>query len=182
MRLLAIAGSLRTVSTNRRLLVELARVASAGMTIKLYDGMGDLPIFNPDREGDLTPASVLDLASQVKASDGLVLSVPEYAHGIPGGFKNLIDWLVSRDELADKPVLLVHASHRGDFMLDALTEVLRTVSVAMPEGPMLRIPLLGKKPHEQDAVLSDPVNRAAMVAALSGFAGFIESRALVQVD
>jgi chromate reductase len=120
MRLLAISGSLRRVSTNSALLRAMAGNAPAGVSIDLFEGLGNLPIFNPDREGDLTPQPVLDFARQVGEADGLIIACPEYAHGIPGGLKNALDWLVSRDEIPFKPVMLVRASNRNDISDAAL--------------------------------------------------------------
>jgi NAD(P)H-dependent FMN reductase len=34
-------------------------------------------------------------------------------HGLPGAFKNALDWLVSSGELAHKPVLVLNASPAG---------------------------------------------------------------------
>ena len=113
-----------------------------------------MPIFNPDLEGETTPRAVSEFAAQIADADGLIISCPEYAHGIPGGLKNALDWLVSREEIPFKPVLLVHASHRGDYALAALSEVLKTMSVALMPGDILRIPLLRQdsREHRRGAV------------------------------
>jgi chromate reductase len=102
MQLLAISGSLRAESTNTALLRELQRFTPGGVEVVLYAEMGELPIFNPDLEGSRTPSAVLRLARQVSRADGLVVCSPEYVHGIPGGLKNLFDWLTSRAEVVDK--------------------------------------------------------------------------------
>lgn len=153
MRLLAISGSLRAESTNTALLRALQRFTPRGVEVVLYTEMGELPIFNPDLEGSGTPPAVLRLAQQVSRSDGLVVCSPEYAHGVPGGLKNLFDWLTSRFEIVDKPILLLHASHRGDLGLEALHEILRTLSTnTMPEVSV-RIPLLSLSPKEVGEVV-----------------------------
>lgn len=175
-RLLALSGSLRAASTNTRLLRALAEYAPFEVDVSLYRGMGSLPIFNPDLEGRHTPQAVIDLAEKVQKADGLVISCPEYAHGIPGGLKNALDWLVSREEIIFKPVLVVHASHRGDNVLAALGEVLKTISADVMAGEMLRVPLLGRNPAEIEAVLEEPAIIAAMERALSAFADYIRSR------
>lgn len=120
----------------------------------LYEELGDLPIFNPDLEGSRTPSVVERLAQNVSTSDGLIVCSPEYVHGIPGGLKNLFDWLTSRVEVVDKPILLLHASHRGDMGLEALHEVLRTLSRnTMPEV-FIRIPLMSLSTNEVDEVVA----------------------------
>jgi NAD(P)H-dependent FMN reductase len=71
-------------------------------------------------------------AAAVARADGLVIACPEYVRALPGGFKNAVDWLVSRDEIIVKPIALIHASHRGDDMLEQLRLVLGTVSETSP--------------------------------------------------
>lgn len=154
MRLLAISGSLRAESTNTALLRLLPRYAPQDTEVVMYTEMGDLPIFNPDLEGPRTPPAVLRLARLISASDGLIVCSPEYAHGIPGGLKNLFDWLVSRFEIIDKPILLMHASHRGDIALDALHEVLRTLSKNTVSNVTVRIPLISPSTDEVEEVVA----------------------------
>jgi NAD(P)H-dependent FMN reductase len=169
MKILALSGSLRAASTNTAMLEALARAAPEDVDVALYHGLGDLPVFNPDREGEMTPPPVLDWASRVAACDGLVIACPEYAHGIPGGLKNALDWLVSRYEIPHKPVMLAHASHRGEFVLQALSEVLKTMSVRLVDEAFVRVPLVGRKPEEVAALLEDPATVAALRDALERF-------------
>ena len=61
-----------------------------GATIHLYEHLADLPPFNPDLEeasAEPLPATVADLRARVGAADGLLVSCPEYARGVPGAFK-----------------------------------------------------------------------------------------------
>lgn len=173
MRFLAISGSLRRVSTNSALLRAMAGNAPTGVSIDLFEGLGDLPIFNPDLEGDLTPRPVQDFARQVGAADGLIIACPEYAHGIPGGLKNALDWLVARDEIPFKPAMLVRASHRNGISHAALEEVLRTMSVALMPETGLTIHLLGRKSAEIDHALAASEARTELVATLERFLHFI---------
>ena len=94
---------------------------------------------------------------------------------MPGGLKNALDWLVSRDAAVEKPAMLVHASPRSLFARAALAEIMRTMSFALCED-VLEIALLGKEPPEVETILSKPENRLAMHNALSAFADFIASR------
>jgi chromate reductase len=173
-RLLAISGSLRLVSTNTALLQAMAGSTPPNVSIIRYDGMGDLPIFNPDREGELTPEPVLQLARQVRAADGLIISCPEYAHGIPGGLKNALDWLVSRDEIPNKPVMLVRASNRSTYALEALQEVLRTMSVRLMPEIGLTVHLLGKKTDEVERLLGSAELLDEARRTIGRFAGWIK--------
>ncbi|OBZ95487.1 FMN reductase [Pararhizobium polonicum] len=178
----ALAGSLRKASSNRALLEALCAIAPSGITIEICDLIGDLPIFNPDREADDMPASVLALTAKIRAADGLIISSPEYAHGIPGGLKNALDWLVSRDEIPHKPVMLIHASHRGDSALEALTEVLKTMSVRLVEETSFRINLLGKTPEQRRAILADSETRVILMKNLQRFAQAIARTGADQTD
>ena len=174
--ILALSGSLRAASTNSALLAALQRHAPADCRVTVYGGLGRLPIFNPDDEGERTPPEATTLISAVTAADGIVVSSPEYAHGLPGGLKNALDWLVSRDAAVGKPAMQVHASPRSLISRAALREVMRTMSFDLHDGPVLEIALLGKKPPEIAGVLAEPSNVTLMRDALSDFTRFIQSR------
>jgi chromate reductase len=175
LNILAISGSLRAASTNSALVEALARNAPSGCCVTVYDGLGRLPIFNPDDEGERTPREASALIDAVTHADGIIVSCPEYAHGVPGGLKNALDWLVSRDAAVDKAAVLAHASPRSLYARAALTEIMRTMSFALCEGG-LEIALLGKKPPEVEAILAEPTNVLAMRNALTAFAEFIRER------
>lgn len=171
--ILAISGSLRAASTNSALIAALAQNAPPGCRVTVYDGLGRLPIFNPDDEGERTPAKATTLIDAVNKADGVIVSCPEYAHGVPGGLKNALDWLVSRDAAVGKPATLVHASPRSLFARAALAEIMRTMSFALYEDVALEIPLLGKKPPEVAKTLAETANRLAMRETMQVFADFI---------
>jgi len=176
LNLLAISGSLRAASTNSALVAALARNAPAGCRVTIYGGLGRLPIFNPDDEGERTPREAAELIDAVTGADGIIVSCPEYAHGVPGGMKNALDWLVSRDAAVGKPAMLVHASARSLYARAALAEIMRTMSFALCEDIVLEIPLLGSKPPEMEAILAESANRQAMREAVQGFVGFIRGQ------
>jgi NAD(P)H-dependent FMN reductase len=141
MKIVAISGSLRAGSSNAALLQAAARVAPAGMEIFFYDGLASLPHFNPDldREGDEPPAPVRALRELLIGADGIVISSPEYAHGVPGALKNMLDWLVSTGELVDKPVLLLNAAPvGGDYAQASLAETLKTMNWNLLESSRLK--------------------------------------------
>jgi len=99
--------------------------------VEMYDGLGELPHFNPDldEEGAAAPAPVAALRALLIDADAVLISSPEYAHGVPGVLKNMLDWLVSTGELVDKPVALLNASPVGcGYAQAALLETLRTMN------------------------------------------------------
>jgi chromate reductase len=110
-----IAGSLRRASYNRSLLRAARDLAPDGMEIRIFDRVGEIPLFNEDLEdaesGD--PEPVRALRDAIREADALLLVTPEYNHGVPGVMKNVIDW-ASRPPrgsvLAGKPTAIMGAS------------------------------------------------------------------------
>ena len=169
MRILAISGSLRASSSNTALLQAAVALAPQGIDLSLCAGLGDLPHFNPDLDDDRVSSAVTDWRAQLQASDGVVFSTPEYAHGIPGVLKNALDWVVGSGELAEKPVTLFNASPRGTHAQAALTETLTVMSAKVVLASALTLPLLGKT-LSASQIAADPDMSAALRAAIDSFA------------
>lgn len=134
---LAISGSLRAHSTNTEVLRACAILAPASVHITLFGGLGDLPHFNPDidKEGARLPPSVESFRAEIDAADALLISSPEYAHGVPGVLKNALDWLVSAPGMLFKPIGLINISSRSTHAYASLLETLRTMStVPVPDA------------------------------------------------
>jgi chromate reductase len=141
-RVLCLSGSLRRVSANTALLQAARQLAPAGLELSVYGGLGKLPWFNPDREIEPLPRAVAALRRVVGSSDALLIACPEYAHGVPGAFKNLLDWLVGSLEFPGKPVALLNASERGSSQAQAaLREILVTMSAQWLESACAIVPL-----------------------------------------
>jgi chromate reductase len=174
-QLLAISGSLRAASTNTALLRVLADLAAPAVDVTVFVGIGDLPIFNPDVEGPATPAPVLAFADAVRRADGLIISCPEYAHALPGGFKNAVDWLVSRDEIIGKPIALLHASHGGEDVLADLRRVLATVSVRFAPEIFAQFSLRKLSPEAVAARLRLPEEQAKLGGFLKDYIAWVEA-------
>ena len=168
-RLLAISGSLRAVSTNTALLRAAALLAPAGMAVDLFEGLGRLPHFNPDLDADPVPREVEAWRELVRRADGLLISSPEYARGVPGSFKNAFDWLVSYEGFPDKPVAFFHASERGTASQAAMRLTFETMSARIVEAATITIPLLGKQ-TDAAAIAADPVFATKIAAALGAYA------------
>jgi len=117
-----------------RAIVEPGAAACRGQSridVQIYEGLGSLPHFNPDDdvEGATPPPAVGELRTLLASAGGILISSPEYAHGVPGSLKNALDWLVSDGALVDKPVALINASPvGGEFARDSLVETLRTMN------------------------------------------------------
>jgi NAD(P)H-dependent FMN reductase len=147
MRILAISGSLRAASSNSAILRIAAEEAPEGIEIVQYDGIGGLPFFNPDLDGALDdpalPAPVRELRAAIAASDVLLISSPEYAHGISGVMKNALDWLVGGAEMVDKRVVLFNTAPHATYAHAAIQETLRTMSTRLDVGAALSIAMRG---------------------------------------
>ncbi|HEX6098808.1 MAG TPA: NADPH-dependent FMN reductase [Thermoanaerobaculia bacterium] len=148
MRIIAISGSLRAASSNGALLRAAARVAPEDVEVLLYEGLGGLPHFNPDLDEEEAepPPSVRELRDLLAGADAILISSPEYAHGVPGSFKNLLDWLVSVGDLAGKPVALLNASPAGgEYAQNAILETLRTMNWRVVEDACRVRPFVRRK-------------------------------------
>jgi len=131
MQVLAICGSLQENSSNLTLLRWAIANPPPGMHIELYDGLRDLPHFNPDLERDGSPSAVARLRRAVAGADALLIAMPEYGHSLPGSLKNAIDWLIGTGELEGKLVAITSAVAgplRGRLGLAALRDTLGAVS------------------------------------------------------
>jgi NAD(P)H-dependent FMN reductase len=163
---LCLSGSLRQRSANTAALQAAQALAPATLELVLYEGLADLPPFNPDVEAVAVPAPVRALREKVGQADALLIACPEYAHGVPGAFKNLLDWLVGSLEFPGKPVALLNASGRGSHHAqEALAEILQTMSARVLGGASGNVALPGAGCTRED-VLASPERRAELRALL----------------
>lgn len=108
-RLLGLAGSLRTGSYSRAVLRGLQ--SELGPEFAIRDLR--LPLYDEDEDGDAAAPAVQDFRRAVGDSDGVVIATPEYNHGIPGVLKNALDWAsrpFGASVLLGKPVLVMSVS------------------------------------------------------------------------
>ena len=164
MRVLGLCGSLRARSINAALLRAAARLAPAGLTLTIFPTVGALPLFNPDLESHV-PESVRALHRAVAAADALLVASPEYAHGVTGSIKNMLDWLVSFEPFVHKHVAVLNASPRAHHADAALRETLRTMSAIIVEPASISIALLGANLSDEGMV-QDPIVSAAIRGSL----------------
>jgi NAD(P)H-dependent FMN reductase len=178
MRLFAISGSLRRGSSNTAVLEATRLVAPPGVEVEVYDALGALPHFNPDldpADGDVPlPPLAADLRARVGRADGVLLSTPEYAHGLPGSFKNALDWLVGAVEFPGKPVAILNTSARSVFAQAQLTEILATMSARLVPEASLTLTLPGRT-LDGATIAADPALRDTLRGALAAFAAAIGS-------
>jgi NAD(P)H-dependent FMN reductase len=158
---LALVGSLRAASVNRQLAELAADTAPAGVTVHVYDGLGDLPFYNEDLDNENVPESIVALRAAAAAADAALVVTPEYNGSIPGVLKNAIDWLsrpFGDGALKDKPLAVVGAAGGQYGGVWAHDETRKSFGVAGPrvvESIKLSVPLksLDGKPPRENAEL-----------------------------
>jgi chromate reductase, NAD(P)H dehydrogenase (quinone) len=168
-RVLAISGSLRIESSNSALINAAMRLAPADVAVSIYVGLSALPPFNPDHDIEHAPAAVTHLRSEVQAHEAVLISSPEYAHGVPGVLKNALDWLVSSGELIDKPVALVNASARATHAWNALAETLAVMSARVVPDASITVPLDGRR-LDPEGIVADAAVSSALKSVLVALA------------
>ncbi len=176
LRLLAVSGSLRAASSNSRAIEALARLAPAGVEVEIYGGIGELPFFNLDLDGETPPPSVVRWRERIGANDGLIICSPEYAHGVAGAMKNALDWLAPSLEFPEKPVALVNASPSARFAQVHMRETLTVMSARMVDEACLAIPLQGRNLTAEQMV-ADPEVAGLLGAVITAMARAIDSDA-----
>jgi chromate reductase, NAD(P)H dehydrogenase (quinone) len=154
-RILGISGSLRSASSNTRLLQACTHLAPAGVQVQIYEGLGTLPHFNADLDTETPPPEVAAFRAQVAAADAIVICSPEYARGVPGSLKNALDWLAGSADVVDKPVALLNGSPRASYSQQSLAVTLRTISANLITDTPYLAPVLGKAIEVRD-IVNDP--------------------------
>ncbi|MET7489695.1 NAD(P)H-dependent oxidoreductase [Streptomyces sp. NPDC005538] len=142
--ILLLSGSLRAGSSNEAVLRTAHAVApEARVETVRYDGLAELPHFNPDDDQDPLPPPVAQLRAAIDRAAGILICTPEYAGTLPGSFKNLLDWTVGGTEIGDKPVAWVNAAApgRGTGAEATLRTVLGYTGAAVVEPACVRIPV-----------------------------------------
>ena len=167
LRVLALSGSLRSASSNSLILQAAQALAPSGVHVEFYLGLADLPHFNPDDDTDTgRPPAVRVFRAQVAAADALLISSPEYAHGVPGSLKNALDWLVSGLEFPSLPVALLNTAPRAVHAQAALVETLKTMSAELLTPAVVEVPMAGRQ-LSLDQVVSDPTLAGPIRAVLN---------------
>jgi chromate reductase, NAD(P)H dehydrogenase (quinone) len=177
-RVAGICGSLREGSLNKGLLRAAVELAPAGMEIKIYPRLGEIPPYNDDvfQKGDPEPAA--DFKSFIGGADALLISTPEYNYGVPGVLKNAIDW-ASRPSgkcvLNRKPAALMGCSPglggtiRAQHALRQSFVFTETYAMLQPE---IKIPSAAPL-FDSAGKLTDENTRQHLRRFLESFAGWI---------
>ncbi len=146
-----------------------------------YDGMAELPHFNPDDDLDPLPASVVDLRTRITESAALLICTPEYAGALPGSFKNLLDWTVGGIEIGDKPTAWINVSANSTKAANAyasLRLVLRYTGATIVDKACVHLPVV---PSMVDArgLIDDDWVRDGVARSLAALVAHVASAATI---
>ena len=180
MKVVGIAGSLRSGSFNSALLRAAVEECPAGMTLEIESIRG-IPLYDADLEAEQgIPQRVAELKDRIAASDALLLATPEYNNSIPGVFKNALDWLTRPP--ADSPrvfrgraVGLIGASpgNYGTLLSQtAWLPIFRTLGTRPFFGQLLYVGR-AEKVFDASGRMVDDAIRARLRKYLEGFAAFV---------
>ena len=164
MKLLGISGSLQARSANSELLEVARSVVAPGVEVGRFDSIAAVPAFNPDT--DPSPGVVDEFRALVVAADGLIFATPEYAFGLPGSLKNLLDWLVGTGELYGKRAVILSAApsvERGVHARADLERTLRAQGAEVLESTTIAVPTSARGHEIDDADIRDAVAGALKV-------------------
>jgi NAD(P)H-dependent FMN reductase len=181
-RILGISGSLRAGSYNTALLRAARPMAPAGVHLEVATLHG-IPLYDGDVEQrDGLPTAVTVLKEEIAASDAVLLVTPEYNNGIPGVFKNAIDWLsrpaadVARI-FGGRPFAVIGASPGGFGTIlaqAAWLPVLRTLGVRHWSGGRLMLSRASQV-FDEHGEIKDEATREQLRKFVAGFAEFAGS-------
>jgi chromate reductase len=174
--ILALPGSLRDGSLNRRLIDAVIELAPESVEVELAD-IGELPHY----DDDLDSPAVRDFRERIEAADALLFVSPEFNWSIPGVLKNAIDWASrpgGRSPLAGKSAAIMGVSAgpagTGRMQMHLREVLLSTRTHALMNG--LQVPH-GAEKFDADGRLADPVVAAAIRELLAELAVAPRSRA-----
>ena len=179
--IVGISGSLREQSFNAGLLKAAAETAPEGCRLSVGSIRG-IPLYDGDVEAsEGIPPAVVSLQAKIKAADGLLLVTPEYNNGIPGVFKNAIDWLTRPPEerlavFAGKPVGLMGVtpgSFGTAFSQYVWLPVLRVLNTQVWSGRLLWVSGATAKFDDQGKLTDDGVKRQ-LAKYMAGFSAFVK--------
>jgi NAD(P)H-dependent FMN reductase len=170
-KILLVCGSSRTGSVNAAVLRTVQHLALPDVATRSFEGLTRLPHFNPDDDTHPLNRYVAELREAIGDSDGVLFCTPEYAGGLPGSFKNLLDWTVGGTEMYMKAVSWINAASYasptgGEDAHAALRKVIGYIGASIVEPACLRLPLT-RQEIDPDGLIRDPEIRLQIAASIS---------------
>ncbi len=181
-QILALVGSLRSASINRQIAELAAQVAPDGVSVTVFEGLGELPFYNEEIDDatntDAPPlAPVAALRAAAAGADAALVVTPEYNGSLPAVVKNAVDWLsrpFGNGALKDKPLAVIGGSmgqYGGVWAHDETRKTFGIAGARVVDGIKLSVPfrtLEGKAPAEHDELVANVRDVAGKLAAEVG--------------
>jgi len=149
-RILTLSGSLRPQSSSHKILQIATALMPENVEIDDSADIGSLPHFDGS---ETPPPAVATFLQQIQQADGVLICIPEYAFGVPGSFKNALDWTVGGGEFSQKPVTYITAASVGEKAHESLGHILTAMGSVITGS--LRIPFIRAK-LTPEGTLKDP--------------------------
>ncbi len=178
-KVLALVGSLRAASINRQIAELATEVAPDGVTVTVFEGLGDLPFYNEEIDdamnADIQPvAEVAALRAAAAEADAALVVTPEYNGSYPAVVKNAIDWLsrpFGDGALKGKPLAVIGGSfgqYGGVWAHDDTRKSFGIAGARVIESIKLSVPfktLDGQHPREHAEVAANVRDAIGKLAA-----------------
>ena len=165
-RVVVLVGSLRADSLNRRIAETLKAKAPAGIAVEIAEGLGEIPFYNEELDGDTAPAAASALRELVAGADAVLAVTPEYNGTMPAVLNNAIDWLsrpYGAGAIVGKRFAAVGATptpYGGKWSHD---DARRSAGIA---GAAVRNDIVVSQPALEGDILADEQVVASLVGAL----------------
>jgi chromate reductase, NAD(P)H dehydrogenase (quinone) len=180
-KVLAISGSLRADSWNRKLLDAARELADEDVDFELFVGLKEIPPYDEDDDVQPAPAAVASFRDAIAGADALLFATPEYNSSVPGQLKNAIDWAsrpLATNPLRNKPAAVVGASTGafGAVWAQAeLRKVLSATGVRVVDGEVA----VGHAPtrFDEDGRLVDEAIAEQLGEVVDGLVAAVRQRA-----
>jgi NAD(P)H-dependent FMN reductase len=178
-KVLALVGSLRTASINRQIAELATEVAPDGVTVTVFEGLGDLPFYNEEIDDVMNAeapalAPVAALRAAATEADAALVVTPEYNGSYPAVLKNAIDWLsrpFGDGALKGKPLAVIGGSfgqYGGVWAHDDTRKSFGIAGARVIDAIKLSVPfktLNGRHPREHAEVSASVRDAVGKLAA-----------------
>lgn len=178
---ITLCGSVRKDSYNAALVRTLSTLASGEFAFRDGPSVADVPIYDNDLERiSGFPSVITTLAGDIREADGVIIVSPEYNYSIPGGLKNLLDWVsrIPNQPFAKKPVMIQSVSAGavgGTRMQHHLRQVMVFLNAHVLARPEVMIGPAAQR-FDEGGLLIDKATREMVRAQVDAFSEFIRER------
>ena len=177
MKLLAIVGTNADFAYNRLVEQFMAERYKDQTDIEIYE-IADLPRFKKESEPN---DKVEEFRDKIRQADGIIISTPEYDHGIPSSLKSALEWTGSHalgdgNVMKGKPVMVLGASlgiQGASRAQEELREILLSPDQSANVLPGNEV-LIGHAPNKFDKDSGDLLDDATANLIDTTFMNFVE--------